>query len=146
MLILFGAIFSIFLPRDCSQVAGAYVWIAKNHFCNDEGKFDIQDEHECKVAAKERGLDAFNWVNSSYPKGCFYHVGRVWFNMPIVGRRHSLSSPICRNEDLESPLFRPFQCTDVEKSVPVSWRCDGYHDCGDGSDEQNCAYVVIGEN
>ena len=100
MIILIGAIFSIFLPRDCSQVAGAYAWIARNHLCNDEGKFDIQDENECKVAAKERGLDTFNWVDSSYPKGCFYHVVGVVFNMPTVGSRQRFSSPICRNEGL----------------------------------------------
>ena len=107
MIILICATFSMFLQRDCSHVAGAYTWIARNHLCNDEGKFDIQDENECKAIAKERGFDTFNWANSSYPKGCFYHVGRVWFNMPTVGSRQRFSSPIFVRNACFIPSFNP---------------------------------------
>ena len=152
MIILMCAIFFIFLPRDGLQVTGAvtvtitsynYTSIGKNHLCSDYGKFDIEDENDCKAGAKERGFNSFNFQDyrSSFPKGCFYHFGIVYFNRHSVGSRHHDSSPICRNRNA-----RKLQCNNGGKYIPVSWRCDGYHDCDDNSDEQNCAHVVIGEN
>ena len=125
--------------------------------CKDYwGYFDIEDEIECKAAAKQRGFDTLKSYKSSYPKGCFYNNGRVWFNMPTVGRRQRFSEPICRGQSSECTDGILRQCKDKEKCVPVPWRCEGYqriserneghYDCGDDSDEQNCAYVVIREN
>lgn len=46
---------------------------------------------------------------------------------------------------LVEPYCKPTACSSEEfecdrKCVPASWRCDGDHDCVDGSDEANCAY------
>ena len=97
MIILMCATFFIFLPIDGSQVTGAYAWIEKNRLCSDYYKFDIEDEDDCKAAAKERGFDIFKgfFPGSSFPKGCFYHFGILVFNRDSVGSRQSDSAPIC---------------------------------------------------
>ena len=160
MIILMCAIFFIFLPRDGLQVTGAYAWVDhENYLCKDYwGYFDIVDEIECKAAAKQRGFDFIKAYKSYYPKGCFYNSGRVWFNMPAIGKRQRFSEPICRGESTECTSATLRQCKGKrwQDCKIVSWSCDsysgssgrseGHYDCGDDGDEQNCTYVVLEEN
>ena len=149
MIIQICAIFFIFLPKEGWWVTGAYSLLSysTNRLCNDSGLFDIDNSNECRAAAKGLGVAIIKYPkSSSYLKGCFYHksYGRAFKPFDAYGsicrdvRHADIAEMFIAKMSVECPSSKPLRCGNGEKCIPSLWRCDGFDDCDDDSDEQSC--------